>query len=888
MLRDSMTNDEDSRSPAPPEGEPRDGAGGLAPGPAPRPPGAEDILRLMAERDRAAREAQDVSAAPHGRATWRMFLLAVLGGAVAGAALGGAFLLLSMSGLEGPPLAGATVAIALMIGVVIAAALSLIARARPQAGRTPARLAGADMLSALGLAEKILDADPDARLLTRRDGVVVFANRAYGQLAAEAGVAGSSGLPPRIDRLFAQQGSEATKIFRLCRAAKSGSLAEEILIQRIGLAGGGRRRRFEASVRPIEGSGDHVAWRLRELPAEDEDFDALAAAFADFPRPVFALEKSGAIAWTNAAMRARLGAARGALSRLDDIVLGETGELVRKLWQVDQAPAAAKIRVDGGDGDARFIAFRRGGVGEGFVAVELDIAPERIESEESPLAGELAEAPFAVAIIEGEFASDARVIEANRAFFDAFSGVRKNTPLARVFGAATLADLDEDVRRKASAGRAIEASLKEGKGAFALYARPMKRKRGAYGARRTLVYALDSADRRRAEEESRRDQKLKAIGKLTGEIAHDFNNLLQVVLGNCERLLLRHPVGDPDYADLLLVRGPALRASNLIKQLLAFSRTQTLKREVLSITELLRDWGHFLNSVAGERTRVDYVNGRGLPPIKVDKNQLENALMNLAVNALDAMGGQAGRITIKTSLVAAAEIAAAGPKGLAPADHLLIEFADTGPGVPEDIRDRIFDPFFTTKETGKGTGLGLATVYGIITQMDGAITVGDAPGGGALFRIYLPAFDGEAESAAAESPRGPVDLTGAGRILVVEDEDAVRTFVLRALEDCGYEVTIAADAEEALEKIAADRIGFDLILSDVMMPGMDGPTLIARARSEHALAARVIFMSAYAESAVREQIDSLASVGYIQKPFTLKGLAAKVKETLARPESAAA
>jgi two-component system cell cycle sensor histidine kinase/response regulator CckA len=381
------------------------------------------------------------------------------------------------------------------------------------------------------------------------------------------------------------------------------------------------------------------------------------------------------------------------------------------------------------------------------------------------------------------------------------------------------------------------------------------------------------------EEEHAQDHKLKAIGRLAGEVAHDFNNLLQVVLGNCERLMLRHPAGDPAYRDLALIRENAQRAANMTKQLLAFSRKQTLKREVVSITEILRDFARFLSRAVGEKVKIDLVNGRNLPNVRADKNQLETAIMNLAVNARDAMAPDGGVLTIRTAALSADEVKALGVAGLSPRDHLLIEVADTGPGVPKEIQDKIFDPFFTTKEEGKGTGLGLSTVHGIIGQMDGAITVGDAEGGGARFRIYLPAFDGEIEAAATPAP-SPADLTGVGRILVVEDEDAVRNFVVAALQDCGYSVTSVADGIEALERLAGAGETFDLVISDVMMPEIDGPTLVARARVELGCEAKVVFMSAYAEAGLREQLDAIEGAAYLQKPFTLKGLAAKVKETL--------
>ncbi|HXI86074.1 MAG TPA: ATP-binding protein, partial [Parvularculaceae bacterium] len=671
--------------------------------------------------------------------------------------------------------------------------------------------------------------------------------------------------------------------FRLCRAAKSAAPAAEIVRQQIG----DRPRRFEISVRPIPGADEHVAWRLRELPEEEEN-DVLAASYADYLRPVFALERSGQIAWANAAMRGAFGASRASLALVDDIVLGETSELVRALWRIDQTPQRAMIRRAGEEPvEGVFTAFRRGGVGEGFVCVELDLGEEEGEEEPAAVSGDMTEAPFGVAVVEGDIGRDARIVEANKAFADVFGGMKKNTPLARTISQEALFELAAEIRRKQSSGgapRPVEARVGDGAAArsYALYARPVRRRRGGYGVRRTLLYSVDVSDRARMQEEHAQDQKLKAVGRLAGEVAHDFNNLLQVVLGNCERLMLKHPAGDPAYKDLVLIRENAQRAANMTKQLLAFSRKQTLKREVISITELLRDFARFLNRAVGEKVRLDLVNGRGLPFVRVDKNQLETAIMNLAVNARDAMGAGGGKLTIRTSFVAADDIAAAHIPNLGAGDHLLIEVLDTGPGVPKEIADKIFDPFFTTKEEGKGTGLGLSTVYGIVTQMEGAITVGEAPGGGAVFRIYLPAHNGEPveEDAPAAQP-SPADLTGAGRILVVEDEDAVRGFVVAALEDCGYEVTATGDGEEALEALGDDEGGFDLVISDVMMPEVDGPTLITRARAERGLKAKVIFMSAYAETAVREQLDRVEDAQYIQKPFSLKGLAAKVKTTLA-------
>lgn len=870
---------------------------------APRPTTPEEIVKMLdeaaAQHDQEAAAVSPDPADKLGSANplsfWMLwgFIFLALG------AIG--YVVLSARDVGGPGLFVAG-GLALMIALFVAAAAArmfspvllagaMLQRATGKPAAEAAELAGAEILGALGIAERVLDADADPRLVTRRDGVVTYANRAYFALARAAGVMGPAGLPPRIDRLFAQQGAEATKVFRLCRAAKSAEPHEETIYQVMGLAGGGARRRFEVSIRPIRGVDDHVAWRLVEQPVEEDQHDVLAAAYADFPTPVFALEKSGQIAWANAAMREGLGADRGALRHIDDVVLGETAPVTRALWAVDRQPNAATVRRRNADpADAELVAFRRGGVGEGFVCVELRIDDNDDEVEEVSLSGDISESPFGIAIIDGEVNREARVVEANKAFTDVFGARKKNAPLAKIFEPHVLDELAGELRKKPRHGVApagVEAVVGTGAEArtFALFPRPVKRKRGSYGQRKMLLYSVDITDRKRMEEDYAQDQKLRGIGELASKVAHDFNNYLQVVLGHCERLMLKHPAGDPAYQELVQIRENAQRAANTTKQLLAFSRKQTLKREVLSVTEVLRDFSRFLDRAIGEKVRLELINGRALPAIKVDKYQLETAIMNLAVNARDAMAPSGGTLTIRTQRVPADEISGLKLTGLAEDDHLMIEVADTGPGIPGDIQAKIFDPFFTTKAAGKGTGLGLSTVYGVIRQMGGAVALTSEEGKGASFRIYLPAHD-EAEPVEEPGPRTeparaePADLTGAGRILVVEDEDAVRTFVIATLGDCGYEITEAEDGEDALDIMEEEGADFDLVLSDVMMNVLDGPTFVARAREEFGLSAKVIFMSAYAEAAVRDQLDAIEGAGYIQKPFTVKGLAGLVKQTL--------
>jgi two-component system cell cycle sensor histidine kinase/response regulator CckA len=866
---------------------------------APRPPAPADIAAMMAAAEARARETETAREGGRFEKRARMVQHALFGALWGGlaVALAAAAYVLSTGALG---LAGYALAALVAVFAVICAAAAFrpgssamlasaaLKRAKGKSTVEAAQLAGSEILESLGIAGRVLDADPDARLVSRRDGVVMYANTAYFALARDAGVIGPAGLPPRIDRLFAQQGAEATKVFRLCRAAKSAAAAEETVYQQIGLAGGGARRRFEVSTRPIAGADDFIAWRLRELPIEEKEHDVLAASYADFPRPVFALEKSGQIAWANAAMRAALGLQRHELHHVNDAVLGETAEAVRALWRADGAAVSAVVRRrDADPADAAFCAFRRGGTGEGFVCVEMTLAPEAPETEVSDMSGDISEAPFGLAVVEGEIGRDARIVEANRTFLEAFAWAKKNTPLSRVFATEAIDEIAEEVRRKATSGghpRVIDAVVGQGPAArtYGLYARPQKRKRGSYGVRRTFLYTLDITDRKRMEQDHAQDQKLKAIGFIAGEVAHDFNNLLQVIQGNCEQLMLRHPAGDPAYQDLVLIRENAQRAANLTKQLLAYSRTQTLTRKVQSITDVLLDFSRFLDRAVGEKVKVEFVNGRGLPDVRVDRTQLETAIMNLAVNARDAMAPQGGVLTIRTSLISMADVKSKGLIGLQEQDYVLLEVADTGPGVPPEIMEKIFDPFFTTKEEGKGTGLGLSTVHGIIGQMGGAITVENAAAAGAVFKVYLPAYAGGAEedAPAEEPPPAPAgDYSGSGRILVVEDEDPVRAFVVATLERSGYEVTHAEDGVAALDILSGDR-DFDLIVSDVMMPEIDGPSFVAKARAELGVTAPVIFMSGYAEASVRRQMDEIEDVRYIQKPFPMATLGARVKEAL--------
>ena len=848
-----------------------------------RPPGPDEIADLMrAAEQKAAATKEDgkksaLNSAPHF-ILWPCLVIAIT--------------------LSLYVLVADNVHISLVMAAIGSAAISVFLLAVAFGARSPVfrsgealvedgRLASNAVLGGLKAAERVLDTDEDPRLITKRDGVVVYANQSYFSLAEAAGLGGGI-LPPRIDRLFGQQGGDASKVFKLCRAAKSGVGAVETLHQIIGLEGGGERKHFEIVTAPVEGPGEYVSWRIRELPPVEQSHDMVAAAFADYVRPVLALERSGKISWINAAGRKFLGVERGAVHHIDDIVLGETADIVRALCKVDQTSQSAFFRRSGGaPAECALTGFRRGGVGEGCVYVDFALAEQEEAAPAEVATGNLPDAPFGVAVVDGDFGRDAELIEANKAFLDAFASAAKGQPMGAFIPDAALDEIGREFRRKSNSevNYNVDVTVANGKQSrtIALFARSPKRRRGGYGQRKTYLYTIDVTERKRMEADYAQDQKLKAIGNIAGEVAHDFNNLLQVVLSNCEDMMLRHPAGDPSYEDLVLIRENAQRAANLTKQLLAYSRKQTLTPKSQSITDLLLDFTRFLNRAVGEKVSVELVNGRGLPPVKVDRTQLETAIMNLAVNARDAMGAKGGTLTIETSLLAKDELKATELRLSGDRDFVQITVSDTGPGIPEDIIGDIFEPFFTTKSEGKGTGLGLSAVQGVIAQLGGVITVENLPGGGAKFSIYLPADETAEESipapASSVDEKERADFSGAGRILIVEDEEGVRFAVKKTLGRAGYELVIADDGVEALEILETDP-EFNLIITDVMMPEVDGPTMVRRMQQELELDIPVIFMSGYAEASVRDQIGETQSADFIQKPFSGADLGSKVKKAL--------
>ncbi|GGB33610.1 signal transduction histidine kinase [Sphingomonas metalli] len=395
-----------------------------------------------------------------------------------------------------------------------------------------------------------------------------------------------------------------------------------------------------------------------------------------------------------------------------------------------------------------------------------------------------------------------------------------------------------------------------------------------------LLSLKNNSEETRLKREVAQATKMQAVGQLAGGVAHDFNNILTAILGHCDLMLMRHAPGDSDYDDIQQIRTNSNRAASLTRQLLAFSRQQTLRPQILQLPDVVSEVSTLLKRLMGETVRLDVSHGRGLGPVRADPGQMEQVVVNLAVNARDAMlsanpaGG--GTLTIQTRAVAADEVRAMGNEILPVADYTALSVSDTGTGIPPDVLPKIFEPFFTTKETGKGTGLGLSTVYGIVKQSGGWIFADSRPGKGATFTIYLPVHAAGAAPARLPPPKPAPRATtpwGQGTILLVEDEDMVRAVAERALTRQGYSVLTAENGEAALELIEASPRP-DILVSDVVMPMMDGPTMVRRVRERYP-DLPVLFMSGYAEEQLRRSID-LDNVSFLPKPFSVQQLAEAV------------
>jgi two-component system cell cycle sensor histidine kinase/response regulator CckA len=742
--------------------------------------------------------------------------------------------------------------------------------------------------------------------LTSKDGSTLFSNPAYRQL-----VGAPDHSPFSVESALVRQFGGSEPLFRLIRAARRGETAHEEF-QALGAPGAGRwfRGAVQRVAAPRDRDGrdwvclwefDEITDRVQQNVQLSQRLRGLRRLLEQLPAGIFLAGRTGTLLFANATLRD--------WAEISD--LEKDAALRLEALFPDQAEAMLPERLTPGkplsfhcdmvkrDGTALpvsvVLARRPDGDDEqdaeivGTVIERLPGAtPDLTLADIDALFALLKAAPVAVAAL----ARDGTVTRCNTAFTK-FTGAGQGSETPSL-----LTQVDDFTRgrieqaiEKAAARKVsippVDISTIDGKHAGRLLFTPVPSVSDTEDA--ALVFGIDISEQRSLEEQIAQGQKLQAIGQLAGGIAHDFNNVLTAIIGFSDLLLANHRPSDPSFADIMNIKNNANRAAGLVRQLLAFSRKQTLRPQVLSLTDALEDLMILLDQLLGEKVKAHVIHGRDLWPVKVDPTQFQQVIMNLAVNARDAMPG-GGALTIRTANISERESAKLGHSVMVPGEYVLCEVSDTGTGIPPEVIDKIFEPFFSTKEVGKGTGLGLSTVYGIVKQTGGYIFAESEIGSGTVFRIYLPRCEEEAVIAAAaaaaaeeaEKParkEAPRDLTGSATVLLVEDEDAVRSFAARALATRGYKVLEAISGVHALEVMAEHGADVDLVVSDVVMPEMDGPTLLKHLRKANP-SIKIIFVSGYAEEAFRNNLDEAEKFTFLPKPFSLKKLAAAVKEVL--------
>jgi two-component system, cell cycle sensor histidine kinase and response regulator CckA len=770
------------------------------------------------------------------------------------------------------------------------------------------------------LLKSIVDSAFEGLLVTDVDGRVIYANAAYLDLIGASGPQDARS----VERVFIGDADASEAIFRLLKAAREGKrLQEEV---RVGPSQGRPARWLRLKIRPLDagrrGRGLTV-WSLadvtRDRERQENVFQELQHAidYLDHaPAGFFSADPSGAIVYLNATLANWLeqdlaSVGSGGL-KLADLVSGDGAALLTTLRA---APGEVKTEVLDLDLKTRSgrplpvrllhkVAFD--GEGAPGASRTLVLNRARDDGTDPQRAAEVRfmrffhHTPMAIATID----RDGGIVRTNALFARLFQGL---IPGGKERSIRTIVAQRDWPALEAAIGQAAQ-----GKGDIApvdaLLAGDDERFGRFYvtavgeqerDPEAAIVYALETTEQRALEGKLLQQQKMESIGQLAGGMAHDFNNMLNAIILANDFLLNAHKPTDPSFNDIMEIRQSANRAASLVRHLLAFSRKQTLRPQVLDLGEVLSDLTVVLRRLIGEKITLKVVHGRDLWPVKADLLQFEQVITNLAVNARDAMP-DGGQLELRSLNVSAQDCSRYRAKGMPAADYVLVEVADTGSGIPEAIQDQIFVPFFTTKEVGKGTGLGLSTVYGIVKQSGGFVYFDTAEGKGTTFRIFLPRHVPSAREAAAplvpaEAPAvagaldaaerarraASADLTGEGTILLVEDEEGLRALNARGLASRGYTVLQAANGVEAMEVLAKADGKVDLVVSDVVMPEMDGPTLLRELRKRNP-DLKIIFVSGYAEDAFQKHLPADGQqFDFLAKPFTLKQLVAKVKETMA-------
>jgi two-component system cell cycle sensor histidine kinase/response regulator CckA len=761
-------------------------------------------------------------------------------------------------------------------------------------------------------AAEVLDSFADACLVTNKRGRVVYANRAYYDLTGTSHVKRLVS----VEKLYTAYPEISEPIYRLAQSALDGKPREEEVRLPAGSAAAGAREavntwlRISVIVIDVGDNKTETLWRIADITDErgrqENSFNQLQHTidYLDHaPAGFFSTDGASKVQYINATLaewlKIDLTKTTGGVLSLKDIV----GEAAPDLLQTPDAsgggPQSGTFDVDLRDSDGALMPVQvisRTDVGpDGQIAAIRCLVLDRTDAlgangPEVDFARMFNKAPLAIAEVDKQ----GLIAHANASFTNLFDGeARAGGSLKDVVGGDNLAALESGLENALSGRRDIEpveiglphaGKPAPGNGqtgaARTIRLYPNRAHAGADEAA-IILYAVETTEQKSLEEQFAQSQKMQAVGQLAGGVAHDFNNVLTAIIGFSDLLLARHRPTDPSFQDIMNIKQNANRAANLVRQLLAFSRRQTLRPEVLSLSDVLSDLGNLLSRLLGENIDLKTEHGRDLGLVKVDINQFEQVIINLAVNARDAMP-DGGLLTVKTANVSETESRNLGYDVMAPGDYVACEITDTGTGMAPDVLEKMYEPFFSTKEVGKGTGLGLSTVYGIVKQTGGYIFAESKLGKGTTFSIYLPRHyprDDEQPEAEEAKPEAKADLTGEGTILLVEDEDAVRAFASRALQSRGYTVLEAASGKAALDVVDSHDGKIDLVISDVVMPEMDGPTLLKKLRKRRE-GIDIIFISGYAEDAFRENLEEDEKFTFLPKPFSLKQLAAAVKNAL--------
>ena len=747
--------------------------------------------------------------------------------------------------------------------------------------------------------------------ITSPDGAVLLSNPAFDKLLSNR----FRGAGITIDQILIEEPHNSEQVFRLTRAADNGVKCRELIEvkSKRGAIAGGSSKWLDVEVAPLEtaaGRNKNIVWRITDVSSRvvaekinNDKKDTIFRALNTLPTAWASLSADGTIIHANEKMSAWIeeaadNSAQSGHSELPRIFDTETViEFEEKRLNTEPGqtfilsghrsrnagrpvPITLIYRSPSADADRR---------SEGSILVfESRLDPSLVsdgDENDIQLSRFFHAAPFAIASIN----SEGNVESANHSFNRMFG--RAATPGE----SASFNIIDNIASETRSEVRENLKTVLEGRTGLA----PVDITFGPKGGRTgrfymtplsdaatplAVLYAIDTTEQKALEDQFAQSQKMQAVGQLAGGIAHDFNNVLTAIIGFSDLLLKDHRPTDPAFKDIINIKQNANRAAGLVRQLLAFSRRQTLRPEVLSLTDVISDLSILLSRLLGERIELKLSHGRDLWFVKADLNQFEQVIVNLAVNARDAMSGS-GCLEIKTTNVSERDSADLAHLGIDRGEYVLCEVTDTGSGMTDEIMEKIFEPFFSTKEVGKGTGLGLSTVYGTIKQSGGYIFPESTLGKGTVFRIYLPRQiqDEPKDAVASQGDKIPDrpqrDLTGSGCVLLVEDEGAVRDFAVRALRSRGYDVLEAGSGTEALEVIEGHDGVVDLIVSDVVMPEMDGPTLLKELRRSNR-DVKVIFISGYAEDAFKKNLPEDEEFTFLPKPFSLQQLASTVKETI--------